>query len=322
MNTLDPHNLTLQAPPPSLDYVHRRRTLDDGDGLLYRVYDDYFGTGQEITSSKDTLTPTTSISVNTKLLPITTTPGLEDLQTDEGTASVPIVPFFGFSATSPLTPSNTETELSPISPLKPGDIPEALAHLLPKTANSLLRVINVTQSAVSPSDQRREPHSLGTNHRVLPVVPAPLAHARPLPKPPKPQPGMLHLRDSSAAVAIFIEPSDLPVSSTAEIAPVPLPSVSSSTTTSYAPEKRRADPDISHNSQIRVTYPSIVPSPRASGFRAPIRGARSMDIRTPSLAQIARGHVRGASSPLPLPILFSFAPPSIPGSTETPYSYL
>lgn len=278
----------------------------------------------QITSPLSTLVPTSSALVK---LPSPTPSHLPPIESETTDTSVQATPFFFvLSASSPLTPSDSETGLTPISPFK-GDIPEALSYLLPQPSNSLLEVINVTQSARSPMHQSLE-------YQHPPSTPHPEGSSDPSSSPrtrsgsntsgsmSKRRPSMLHFRDSTAAVPIsqaFIEQPNPPASSVAEVAPVP-PLLS---LLADQPSRQR-DQIVVYDTQSRITYPSASSSPHsASPLRPRPREARSMEVRSPTARQpqTAGGHIRGRSSPFPLPIQFSFAPSSIPGSATTPYSY-
>ncbi|KAF5350121.1 hypothetical protein D9756_009215 [Leucocoprinus leucothites] len=315
MNSLisnDLSNLTLPRFDPGSsqrDRTDRKRLSEDRDSLLYETYDDYFNMEEEVTS-KTFNNPS----------PLSPSPESEKLSVSTNLTS-PF--FFVLSATSPISPSMSETGFTPVSPLKPSDIPEALANLLPQPSNSLLKVINVAQSGSFPEKQGERTHQpsnaefvVQVKERPLPEPPgAPTSSSSPRRTPSSSRPDQPQLRDCSAAVPMslaLMDPLNLPGSSIAE--------VSSSL-------RRLPDPTGVHDPPTRVTYHESIPSsptPHSPSLLRPrVREARSMDVvsSTPKGIQSTRGHVRGRSSPFPIPIQFDFAPASVLGSTTTPYSY-
>ncbi|KXN92632.1 hypothetical protein AN958_02297, partial [Leucoagaricus sp. SymC.cos] len=245
--------------------------------------------------------------------------------------------FFVLSASSPISPSHSETGFTPISPMKPGDIPEALSYLLPQPSNSLLEVISVTQSGSFPTTVAESKEVSNRGRSLSKAEPANVAATSELAtlttKRPssrsrsRTRPGQLQLRGSDVPVPnsqVVINPSSLPVSSVAEI-----------TASSPSHPKHRPNPIQTHNSQSRITYPSrplpqiparTTRTPPTTVLRPRVREARSMEGLSSSSPKglsgsASRGHVRGLSSPFPLPIQFDFAPSSVLGSATTPYSY-
>lgn len=234
--------------------------------------------------------------------------------------------FFVLSASSPC-----DATLTPISPLKKGDIPDALLHLLPQPSNSLLDVVSITR--LSGSLQLPSP---GAN--LAPILRTePISHhthdaSKKTPKGIRPLPPIpILLRDSTAAVPMSLavtEPSNIPTSSRVEITSTLLPSklpVSSSTHTHTL--KPRYQPNSAHVSDPRskVTHSHRSPVPNfASALRLRLRKRGRTDVVTPPsrvpLTPLS-GHARGRNSPFPAPIQSDFAPRSVPGSKGTPYSY-
>lgn len=207
--------------------------------------------------------------------------------------------FFVLSASSPLTP---ETMFTSISPEIAEDIPESLSQLLPQPSTSLLEVIKETDSRVT-----LEPENSDDQGPSI-VVPRPRSSSR-----LRRKSSYIHLRGNTASNLIserIIEQPNPPTSSVAEVVPV-LPSPS------LGPQSLRPlHPVPIEDLYTRIKYSSQNSTP--IGHRP--RGAQSMDLSRRQPVPPC-GHTRGLSSPFPLPIQFTFAPPSITGSTATPYSY-
>ncbi|KAJ3572000.1 hypothetical protein NP233_g3373 [Leucocoprinus birnbaumii] len=290
-----------------------------GESLLYRTYDDYFNMEEEEVNSPVVTISTIEPSEPARTLtpPPSQPPEPEKLNVSTDFSNTPF--FFVLSATSPISPS--EAVFTPISPLKPGDIPDALADLLPQPSNSLLEVINVAKLGSFPgktSERGRSP-AVENEASLAPLNKKTItlkSSVSPRSTSPSNRPSQLQLRNSTAAVpmsgAIRALPQ-IPGSSTVEVSSSPL-------------GQRRPDPLEIRDPQMRVTYhpTSSSPTPHApSALRPRTREAQSMDVVsvTPKVIDPVRGHVRGVSSPFPLPIAFNFAPPSVPGSARTPYSY-
>lgn len=193
--------------------------------------------------------------------------------------------FFVLSASSPLTPLTSENVFKSISPDIAGDIPEPLAQLLPQPSTSLLGVIEGAASGVPSDDQG--PSAAPTE-----------ALSRSHPGPPKSSHPHLHDNTASSSTSqVVTEPFNLPTSPVAEVALIP------------------PSPSLEPLAQCRL-YCDL--STTHLGNRP--RATQSMDM-SPRQPPTTREHARGLSSPFPLPIQFTFAPPSVKGSAATPYSY-
>jgi hypothetical protein len=231
--------------------------------------------------------------------------------------------FFVLSASSPCDAATS----TPISPVKKGDIPDALLHLLPRRSHSILDVVSV--AALSGSLKHPAPReNLALVLRQQPVpnhggdastrTPG---KTRPLPSIP------ILLRDSTAAVPMehaFTEPGQTPTSSRVEATSVPFtpkPPASPIHTRVLAP-LRRPDSSRIFDPVSKVTYSQSGPLPHfAAAVRYRVRRRGRTNVVIPPSRVPPVKDTSGRSSPFPAPIQSDFAPLSIPGSERTPYGY-
>ncbi|XP_006457036.1 hypothetical protein AGABI2DRAFT_122910 [Agaricus bisporus var. bisporus H97] len=293
-NICIPSPLTLtetpQNCPPSVQ----------GQTLLYQVYDDYFNMEENISIMTPPLRTAASRSQTL------------------GTFADFNEFFFVLSASSPY-----DATFTPISPLKAGDIPEALSHLLPLPSNSLLDVINITGQSESLEHQPTADNSTST--QTVSVSLHTLVASKKTPKTIRPLPSRpISLHNTSAATMspdFGAQQSNIPTSPFAEINPISsppkVPALSAQTLTS------KSQP------QHATMYTRGFPTPhfalakrrrsRQCGWTA-VRGSPSWATWPVSPTPSSR-RTRGRNSPFPAPIQYDFAPSSIPGSEGTPYCY-